>query len=78
MNIIIKIGEMGQVIETHEFSNENDAGEFLKSRVPQLNNGHIREIMSHADTQFEIGQMLNFPEQQSAYWANVRYEIEVK
>ena len=77
--ITIKIGDAftRTIEETHTFNERHKAQVFLTDRVPQLTPDQMAEIFSHPDTQFQLRQLRNYPEQDSALVMMVRYEIEV-
>ena len=77
--ITINIGDTftKSIEETHTFDQRDTAQTFLSERVPQLTQPQLNEIFTSPDTQFQINQFRNYPEQGAALQMMVRYEIEV-
>jgi hypothetical protein len=79
--ITLRIGTLGiggGVDEKHTFTTAEAFRSFLSARVPELDDEHYNEILSHPDTQFNRSEMIFSPAGDAAYWGRRRYEIEVK
>ena len=77
--ITIKIGDaFSKVVEEcHEFSQQSEAQRFLSAQVPELTTDQMVEIFRRPGTQFQRGQLRDYPEKNAALIMMVRYEIEV-